>query len=540
MTRATAGLIACALLAFCARVDAELARPNVLIIVADDLGWNDVGYHGGDIDTPSLDRLAREGMQLDRFYTTPICSPTRAALMTGRDPIRLGVAYGVILPWDNNGVNPAEHFMPQSFLTAGYQTAMVGKWHLGHAQQTYHPNERGFEHFYGHLHTEVGYYPPFANQGGKDFQRNGVSIDDDGYETFLMADEVSRYIRERDPAKPFFIYMPLIAPHTPLAAPQELVDKYRDINTDLAPARSAQTDGTRRIAKLMLQPSARPLYAAVVDAMDQAIGQVLKTLDEEGISKETIVLFLSDNGGAAYSVGGADNAPLRGGKGETFEGGIRVVSLLRWPGKIEAGSKLEQIMTVMDVFPTLGDATGVPMQKSFPLDGRSMWPAISQGIRQPREELVYFVSEIPIYGHFNLTAFNEEWKLVQEVDQEQLGATVTNHLFRIAEDPNEYNNLASAHPEVVEEFADRIRERRALYPVSGTRSVLVPPPGWRPPRDWADYPIPLERLQPQTTTGMAPDERTLHVLDQQHGERGRLVYDCRRKWWLLGLCLKDE
>ena len=119
-------------------------RPNVVIFLADDLGWADVGYHGGQqIDTPSLDRLAREGTQLHRFYTTPICSPTRAALMTGRDPMRLGVAYAVIMPWRSNGIHPDEHFMPQSFLAAGYQTAMVGKWHLGHAQQTYHPNERG-------------------------------------------------------------------------------------------------------------------------------------------------------------------------------------------------------------------------------------------------------------------------------------------------------------------------------------------------------------------------------------------------------------
>ncbi|MBT3868223.1 MAG: sulfatase-like hydrolase/transferase, partial [Gammaproteobacteria bacterium] len=301
-------------------------RPNVIVMVADDLGWNDVGYHGGDIETPSLDRLAAEGIQLDRFYTTPICSPTRAALMTGRNPMRLGIAYGVILPWDNIGVHPDERFLPEAFLDAGYQTAMVGKWHLGHAQQSYHPNERGFEHFYGHLHTEVGYYPPFANKGGRDFQQNGVTINDDGYETFLLADEASRYIRERDPGKPFFLYLPFLAPHTPLDAPKELQDKYKDINTDLAPARSQQTDGTRRMAKLMLRESARPMYAAVVDAMDQSIGKVLDTLDDEEITDNTIVLFMSDNGGAAYSIGGADNAPLRGGKGEVFEGGIRVVS----------------------------------------------------------------------------------------------------------------------------------------------------------------------------------------------------------------------
>jgi arylsulfatase A-like enzyme len=454
--------------------------------------------------------------------------------------MRLGGAYGVILPWDNTGIHPDEHFLPESFKAAGYQTAMVGKWHLGHAQMTYHPNNRGFDHFYGHLHTEVGFYPPFSNQGGKDFQRNGVSIDDQGYETFLLADEVSRYIRERDREKPFFVYMPFIAPHTPLDAPQELQDKYRDINTDLAPSRAKQTDNTRRMAKLMMQNSARPMYAAVVDAMDQAIGRVLATLDKEGIAEDTIVLFFSDNGGAAYSVGGADNAPLRGGKGETFEGGIRVVSVMRWPGHIAPGRKMTQIMTVMDVFPTLAEAAGVTPLNRRRFDGRSMWPAIASGVAMPREELVYFASETPIYGHFNLTAFNDEWKLVQEVEQDQLETTVTNYLFRIQDDPNEYNNLAQAHPELVQELAGRIHDWRALYPINGTRSQLVPPPGWRAPKDWASYPVALDQLQSEPAPGMPPTKQIERILDMQHGDRGRLVYDCSPKWWLAGLCLKNN
>lgn len=502
------------------------APPNVVVIVADDLGWNDVGYHGGDIDTPSLDRLAREGMQLDRFYTTPICSPTRAALMTGRDPIRLGVAYGVILPWDNTGVHPDEHFLPQSFQAAGYQTAMVGKWHLGHAQQTFHPNERGFDHFYGHLHTEVGFYPPFSNQGGKDFQRNGTSIDDQGYETYLLANEVSRYIRERDRSKPFFVYMPFIAPHTPLDAPKELQEKYKDINTDLAPARSAHTDRTRMISKQRGEPSARPMYAAVVDGMDQAIGQVLDTLDKEGLANDTIVLFFSDNGGAAYSVGGADNVPLRGGKGETFEGGIRVISLMRWPERIAAGGVMSQIMSVMDVFPTLAAAAGITAKNERPFDGRSMWPAISQGVKQPRDDYLFFASEIPIFGHFNLTAFNDEWKLVQEIDQEQLSVHVTNYLFKLSDDPYEYKNLADQYPEKVAELSKKIQDWRALYPINGTRSTIAPPPGWRAPLDWASYPRQLSELQADTTVGVAPSEASLRALDYMHGQRGRLMYDC--------------
>jgi len=519
--------------------DTAEARPNILVMVADDLGWADVGYHGGDIDTPSLDQLAEQGVQLNRFYTTPICSPTRAALMTGRDPIRLGVAYGVILPWDNTGVHPDEHFMPQSFQSAGYQTAMVGKWHLGHAQMTYHPNNRGFDHFYGHLHTEVGFYPPFANQGGKDFQQNGVSIDDDGYETYLLANEVSRYIRERDKNRPFFMYMPFIAPHTPLDAPLELQEKYEDINTDLPPARSRQTDDTRRISTMMLQPSARPMYAAVVDAMDQAIGQVLQTLEDEGIADNTIVLFFSDNGGAAYSYGGANNAPLRGGKGETFEGGIRVVSLLRWPAMLDSGQQFDQIMSVMDVFPTLAAAAGIEAGNTFKLDGRNMWPAIALGETVSLEKPLMFASEIPIYGSFKFTAFDEDWKLVQEVEQEQLSITVTNYLFDIANDPNEYNNLASAYPDIVEQLSQAIHDWRAQYPINGTRSELVPPPGWRAPRDWASYPIPLEELQEQSNTGMAPSPSILRVLDWQHGSRGRLEYNCSTRWWSGDVCIKE-
>ena len=502
--------------------------PNIIVIVADDLGWNDVGFHGGDIDTPSLDKLANEGVRLNRFYTTPICSPTRAALMTGRDPMRLGIAYSVILPWDNNGVHPEEHFMPESFRATGYQTAMVGKWHLGHAQMSYHPNQRGFEHFYGHLHTEVGYFSPFANMGGSDFQRNGETIYDEGYETFLLADEVTRFIRQRDKSKPFFIYMPFLAPHTPLAAPQQLKEKYANINTDLAPARSRHTDATRRSAKAQGRPSARPVYAAVVDAMDQAIGQVLTTLDEEQLSENTLVMFFSDNGGAAYSVGGADNAPLRGGKGETFEGGIRVVSLLRWPAAIKAGSVSEQVMHVFDVFPTLAAAAGVVMQNSKKLDGENLWPSIQSGQPTPRSKPLFFTSEIPIFGNFNFAAIDGNWKLVQEVKQTLVETNTTNWLFNLSEDPNEYDDLSAAQPQRVAALANAILDWRALHPINGVRAKMAPPPGWRAPIDWADYPRSLQSLQKKPAPTMAPTAVIEEILDRQHGRRGRVIYDCDR------------
>ncbi|MFP6563782.1 MAG: sulfatase-like hydrolase/transferase [Myxococcota bacterium] len=515
--------------------------PNVVIFLADDLGWADVGFRGGPIDTPAIDRLAREGVELGRFYTTPICSPTRAALMTARDPMRLGVAYAVIMPWSNNGIHPDEHFMPESFQAAGYQTAIIGKWHLGHAQETYHPNRRGFDHFFGHLHTEVGYFPPFKNQGGKDFQQNGQSIPDDAiaedaYESFVLADEAVRFIEDRDKSRPFFLYMPFIAPHTPLDAPDDLKAKYKDLEDDRLPTRSRNTDRSRQIAKLTLRPSARPMYAAVVDAMDQAIGRVLDAIDEQGIADDTIVLFFSDNGGAAYATGGADNAPLRGGKGDTFEGGIRVVSLLRWPGHLEAGSHYDEILSVMDVFPTLAAAAGVEPGAWRTLDGRNAWPAIQSGEAIPLDDYLFFASETPLRGSFHLTAFDDDWKLVQEIEQGFLSAEVTNHLFQIDNDPHERNNLAAQHPDVVARMSDAIQRWRLRYPVSGTRSTLVPPPGWRAPRDWATYPQPVAELLSEPAPGMPP-ANALRPLDWMHGEGGRLIYDCE-PWGFVkgGLC----
>ncbi|MBW2292344.1 MAG: sulfatase-like hydrolase/transferase, partial [Deltaproteobacteria bacterium] len=505
--------------------NAQANRPNVIIFVADDLGWADPGFRGGPIETPNLDGLARDGLEFERFYATPICSPTRAALHTGRDPMRLGVVYNTIMAWHNNGVHPDERFMPEAFLETGYQTAMVGKWHLGHAQQTYHPNARGYEHFYGHLHTEVGYFPPFAVQGGKDFQQNGKSIEAEGYETFTLAKEASRWIRNRDVSRPFFLYVPFIAPHTSLDAPDDLKAKYADLEDDRPPARSKFTDDSRRMSRMLLRPSARPVYAAVVDAMDQAIGQILAAVDEEGIRNNTLVLFISDNGGAAYASGGANNAPFRGGKGETFEGGIRVVALMRWPAKIDPGTKVPDIVSVMDVFPTLAGAAGIEPGNDWPLDGRNLWPLLAAGERFSLDRKLFFAAEMTVPGTLMTTVFDDEWKLVQRIVQTQLTTDVTQHLFRINDDPYERNNLAAAHPELVADLSEEVVRWRSLHPIGGTPRGIVPPPGWRAPRDWASYPIPIEDLLDEPAPGMAPPALR-RVLDWQHGEQGRVIYGC--------------
>jgi len=216
-----------------------------------------------------------------------------------------------------------------------------------------------------------------------------------------------------------------------------------------------------------------------------------------------------------------------------------VVSALRYPAAVRAGTKFESIMSVMDVFPTLAGAAGIETKNERRLDGRDLWAGIRDGKAVPRRELLFFASETPIRGSISTTAFDDEWKLVQEIHQGLLSAEVTNHLFRIDEDPYETNDLASEHPDEVARLAQQVHHWRSRYPVAGTRSELVPPPGWRAPKDWASYPVPIEALQAEPAPGMPPDHRTKQILDWQHGEAGRLLYDCNPYPWLGGGLCRD-
>ena len=321
------------------------AKPNVLILLADDLGWHDIGYHGAEIRTPNIDRLATQGTRFERAYSFPVCSPTRSGFMTGRSPMRLGTGYTVIRPWSSFGIPTEERFLPQAFHDAGYQTSMAGKWHLGHAYKKFLPFNRGFDNTYGHVNGAIDYFT-HERDGGLDWSRNGVSVREEGYSTFLFGDETIKRIRTRDKTRPFFHYLAFNAPHEPLQAPPALIDSYAHIK-----------DIRRR------------RYCAMTDALDQTIGRVLATLDEEGIAGNTLVLFFSDNGGPI--IGGATNTPLRGAKASTFEGGIRVPTVMRWPGKIKAGALSNQVMTMMDYYPTMAAAAGIDPGPHRPFDGRT-------------------------------------------------------------------------------------------------------------------------------------------------------------------------
>lgn len=476
--------------------------PNVVVILADDLGWGDVGYHGSDIETPNIDRLAKEGMRLERFYATPICSPTRSALMTGRDPIKLGLGNAVLMAWQDGGVDLGERFMPESYQEAGYDTAMIGKWHLGHTIEQHLPNARGFDHFHGHLHTQVSYFEhEFAK--GHDFQENGKSVKHEGkYATDVHGEEAVRYLKEvRDKSKPFFLYVPFLAPHSPMEAKDEDLAKYP--------------------RRLDLPTATQKTYAAMVDNMDQQIGRILDTLDEQGIADNTIVLFFSDNGG--FENYGSDNGPLRGGKLETFEGGIRVPAVIRWPEVLPANSVNDAVVSVMDLFPTLASATGVESGIEKEIDGIDRWQAVLGKGDIARGAPLVFTSNIPVYNYFQYGVLDGRWKLVQTVDHQRRQSIVETLLFDVYADPNEEKDIAKAHPDQVERLQDILDERLAEHPVGGTYVQISPHPGWRAPKDYADVIIPADKVHEKPHEGFGALAST--VLQRRYGEKGKILYE---------------
>ena len=414
------------------------ATPNIVFMMADDLGWNDVGYHGSEIKTPNLDALAAQSVELDRYYVFPLCSPTRVALMTGRSPIRQGIDSPI---GPNGGLPLDEHLLPQTLRSAGYQTFMAGKWHLGIERIASHPYRRGFDRSYGHLGAAVDY---FAHNwlGGLDWHRDGEVLREEGYSTELITSEALDQMRTRDKSMPMFLYVAFNAPHTPLQATPAYMERYPD-----------------------MQSPNRKLFAAMVSAMDDGVGKILSALDEEGIADDTIVVWVSDNGGNIRA--GASNEPLRGGKGSTFEGGIRVPGMVRWNGVLTAGSKLGQQFSAHDWFQTLTSAAGVEPRNVKPFDGVDMWPALRDGTAVTRPETV-----IGVDGNYAI--FRDGWKLVENTPRNSDRTTL--HLYRIEDDPSEENDLIEVKPDLAAELLGRIR----AIPRPPSVSRDVEPRGARP------------------------------------------------------------
>jgi arylsulfatase A-like enzyme len=407
-------------------------KPNILYIVADDQGWKDVGFHGSDIKTPQLDKLAENGAQFEQFYAQPMCTPSRAALMTGRYPHRYGLQTVVIPSAGTYGLATDEWLLPQALQEAGYKTAIVGKWHLGHAERKYWPLQRGFDYQYGPLLGEIDYYSHSAH-GTRDWFRNNEPVKEEGYVTQLLGRDAVRLIREHDPKTPLFLYLAFTAPHAPYQAPQEYLDRYQSI-----------ADPSRRT------------YAAMISCMDDEIGKVLASLEERKMLANTLVVFQSDNGGPrsakftgevdmSKSTIPADNGPYRDGKAMLYEGGVRVVALASWPGRIKPGTFVKQPIHIVDMYPTLAGLAGVKLGKNKPLDGLDVWPTIAAGKPSPRSEVIFDIEP------FRAAIRKGDWKLIWRVT---LPSSV--ELFNLAHDPSEKTNLAEKNPQIVKELQQRI------------------------------------------------------------------------------------
>ncbi len=431
-------------------------RPHILYILADDLGFADLGYRGSDIATPNIDRLAAGGLKLEQFYTQPMCTPTRAALMTGRYPMRYGLQTGVIPSGATYGLDPAELTLPAALKTAGYRTSLVGKWHLGHADRKYWPRQRGFDSFYGALIGEIDHFK-HSSHGVVDWFRDNELVVESGYDTELFGNEAVRQLSSHDAATPLFLYLAFTAPHTPLLAPKAWLDRYAHIK-----------DENRRA------------YAAMVSAMDHEIGRVLKALDARGLTKDTLVVFHSDNGGTRdrmfvgeAEVGGdlpASNAPLRAGKGTVYEGGTRVDAIVSWPGRIAPGTRTGPFH-VVDMMPTLAGLAGASLAGGKPSDGVDIWPAIAGG-PNPRRGLVLNIE--PTTGSVR----EGDWKLVWAP---ALPARV--ELFNLANDPGETRDLSVANPAKVAELqAVVVKLAEEMVPphflMASLQAVLANPPAF--------------------------------------------------------------
>jgi arylsulfatase A-like enzyme len=416
---------------------AGIPRPNLLLLIADDLGFGDVGYNGSEIRTAHLDALAKQGVRFDRWYAAlPSCTPTRFALLTGRLPQRSADDLSrVLMPAGRAAKNDArcgiraeEVTLAEKLRAAGYRTALLGKWHLGYGEKQFFPTRHGFEVFQGHLSGCVDYFT--LNYGNLPDWYVGESLlptnapERGRYATDVIADAALGFLKQAGTTQPFFLTVAFNAPHYGKiwdAARSNYVDKVQAKPEDIA-ACAQIADPKRRV------------YAAAVQCLDANIGRILAHLKQSGLEENTWIVFTSDNGGMPRD--GGRNFPLRGAKGTLFEGGVRVPGLMRWPGRLEPGTVSQQTASVLDVLPTVCAQLGISTA-GMPLDGVSLGPALFAG--QPIARDLYF--QLPSGDR----AFQRSgWKYLRAGNETLL--------FNLIADPNEQDNLATQHPDRVAEL----------------------------------------------------------------------------------------
>lgn len=433
--------------------------PNIVILLADDLGRSDLGYTGSEIRTPNLDKLAATGVKLDRFYACPVCSPTRAGLMTGRWPIRYGLMRTVIPPWSEFGLPLEERTLAEALGDAGYTwRGIFGKWHLGHAKRAFLPPQRGFTHFYGHYNGAIDYFS-HEREGEVDWHKGNETVKEAGYSTDLIGREAVRFVHEAPKDKPYFMYVPFNAPHSPWLAKEEDIAKY------------GNRQGNKRT------------YAAMVDSMDQAVGKILAAIDQRGDADNTFILFFSDNGGPLPV---APNKPFRDGKFSVYEGGIRVVASVRWPaGGLQGGGVISEPMGYIDVFPTALRLAGAkPSPRAPALDGIDVLD-VMRG-QKPSPERPWF-SYIAPQAKESASLNVGPWKLVVIDDQailgEKLAPSTKVELYNIVDDPAEKSDVSAQHPDHVARLKKLLADFGRMQ-TTGVSAYDAGKQGYKAPKDW--------------------------------------------------------
>jgi arylsulfatase B len=427
-------------------------KPNILIIIADDLGWNDVGYHGSEIRTPVIDKMSRSGIEFNRFYVCSVCSPTRASLLTGRYPSR----YGILEPLGKEPGLPAGTTTIAGILRKnGYDTGISGKWHLGSIPQA-RPLNYGFNSSYGYLLGQIDPFTHLYKNGSKNWHRNDSLIDEAGHSTDLITEEAIRFINKpRTKDSPFFLYVAYSVPHYPLEEEKKWTDIY---------IKSIANESRRK-------------NAAAVTHMDHEVGRILGTLKKNGLEKNTIVMFLSDNGAQKDWVPASinynnkisieydgkfkihdvlgDNRPLRDWKTTLYDGALRVPAVLIWPGKIKH-RKVDETLNVTDIFPTLAYLANVEITSDLNIEGFNFWPAV-EGMTMPDNRIMYWRLN-------NGTALKKgDWKLYHKGRTLKEGS---DELYNIRLDPYENQEISANNQAKVLELKKAILDNMSRALVS--------------------------------------------------------------------------
>lgn len=423
-------------------------QPDIVFFLIDDLGYADCGFNGGkDIKTPNIDRLAQSGAIIENHYVQPVCSPTRSTLLTGRYPTHTGV-YTIVSPGAPWGLPLAERTLADALRSAGYRTALTGKWHLGEFEKAYQPNARGFDHQYGHFFGMLDYFT-HERVNKLDWYRNGEPLKEEGYTTHLITKEACKVIATGDQSKPLFLYVPFNGVHSPFQVPDSYLKPY------------AHLKGNRQ--KL----------AGMLAAVDEAIGQIEAALKQAGRLENTLIVFSSDNGGPPPG----DNTPLRDFKGSIFEGGIRAAAFATWPGHIPAGQRIRQPMHMVDWYPTLIKQAGGSLEQKLPVDGRDIWPLLTKQAASPHDAILSVSTQGPSRAAVRMG----DWKLIVDGSAADVAPTGKKKgkkaagkyeavaLHDLSADPSEAKNLADAQPERVKAMRARLAEMLKDAAPSGVR-----------------------------------------------------------------------